>query len=91
MQYLICYDISEDRRRERCASTLLDFGRRLQESVFLAVLEKPLIDDLLQRLRKVIEPELDNCHVFPLCEVCAGKMISLTDEAPPEPKEFYIV
>ena len=38
MQYVICYDISDDRRRSRIASLLLDFGTRVHESVFVAEL-----------------------------------------------------
>jgi CRISPR-associated protein Cas2 len=34
MQWLICYDIADDRRRDRVVSWLKRFGHRVQESVF---------------------------------------------------------
>ena len=42
MQYVICYDIADDGRRGRVASTLLDFGTRVEESVFVAQLDEEL-------------------------------------------------
>ena len=33
MQYVICYDIADDRRRDRIASALLDYGPRAQEKI----------------------------------------------------------
>jgi hypothetical protein len=39
VQYVICYDLSDAVRRRRVASALPDFGRRVQESVFVAHLD----------------------------------------------------
>jgi hypothetical protein len=39
MQYVVCYDIADDARRSRVSNCLLDFGTRVQESVFVANLE----------------------------------------------------
>ncbi|MBY0508405.1 MAG: CRISPR-associated endonuclease Cas2 [Bryobacteraceae bacterium] len=36
MRFVICYDITDDRRRARVSAALLDYGARLQESVFVA-------------------------------------------------------
>ena len=53
MRYLVCYDIADDRRRDRLAGALLDFGPRLQESVFLLDLDEELLVRLKERVTKV--------------------------------------
>ena len=42
MQYVVCYDIADDARRSRISQILLDFGTRVQESVFVAHLDDVL-------------------------------------------------
>lgn len=44
MRFLVCYDIADDRRRDRMAKALLDYGARIQESVFLAELDDELAE-----------------------------------------------
>jgi CRISPR-associated protein Cas2 len=38
MFYVVSYDIPEDRKRDRASKTLLDFGARVQYSVFECIL-----------------------------------------------------
>jgi CRISPR-associated protein Cas2 len=48
MFYLICYDIADDRRRDRVSRFLEGYGLRIQKSVFECVLT-PDQSALLQR------------------------------------------
>ena len=73
MQYVICYDITDDRRRSRLSSLLLDFGTRVQESVFVAHLDDELFERMRERLVTAIDDEWDNVHVFALCGACETK------------------
>ena len=50
MRYLICYDIADDRKREHLSKTLLNYGQRIQESVFAADLDEPLAAQLIHKL-----------------------------------------
>ena len=52
MQYVICYDIADDRRRNRVATALLDFGQRVQESVFVAHLDEELAARMKERVER---------------------------------------
>jgi len=70
MFYLISYDIPDDRRRTKIAKTLLDFGDRVQYSVFEAKLDKKLLDKLIQKLIEIIEESEDSIRVYPLCAAC---------------------
>lgn len=90
MEYVICYDIADDRRRERLARALLDYGRRVQESVFLAHLDDELHGRMMARVVKLVEAAEDRLHVFALCGACEGKAVSLgTGELPVDP--LYVI
>lgn len=73
MQYVVCYDITDDARRSRVAKLLLDFGSRIQESVFLANLDLELAGRMKARLTAVVDVELDKVNIFELCEACAKR------------------
>ncbi|MCS6775412.1 MAG: CRISPR-associated endonuclease Cas2 [Chloroherpetonaceae bacterium] len=68
MQYLVAYDIPDNGRRNRVARCLLNFGRRLQLSVFTCDLETR---DFLRMCRKVealLDFKEDRLQIIPLCQ-----------------------
>jgi len=90
-QYVICYDIADDTRRERTARTLLDFGHRIQESVFVANLDGELMGRMKERLERVIDEGADTIHIFCLCMGCAGRTERMGLSGPTGDPEVYIV
>jgi CRISPR-associated protein Cas2 len=91
MRYLVCYDIADDRRRQRVSELLLDYGSRVQESVFECLIEPPLAEQMQQRLRKSIETESDSVFVFTLCDACLSRSSSLGLARQVADPEVYIV
>ena len=92
MRYVVCYDISDDRRREQLSTILLDFGRRIQESVFVADLDEELAGKMQERVKNVLDVALDRLHIFPLCAACSSKAVSMGAAAElPKDQEFYIL
>lgn len=91
MRYVVCYDIADDARRERVAKALLDYGRRIQESVFLATLDGELQDRMMARLEKLVDCARDSVHVFALCGACSGRVRTLGCAEMPADQEFYVV
>jgi len=59
MQYPVCYDIADDRRRQRLSELLLDFGTRVQESVFQCRIDAVLAEKMMARVRHTIEEHTD--------------------------------
>ena len=74
---MICYDVSDDRRRARPARLLDGYGRRVQYSVYEAVLDRVLFDNLLARILSVIDAGADRVAVYALCAACAGRRVGL--------------
>ncbi len=72
MLYVISYDVSDDGRRRRVMEALKDFGRRVQYSVFECNLDEGGFDELWGRLDFEIDPAIDSCRFYRLCEACAG-------------------
>lgn len=91
MQYVTCYDIADDHRRGHLAQTLLDFGARIQESVFVANLDEELKETMLSRVRNTIEASEDRVHVFLLCSACANRTITIGQAEIVKDQDFYIV
>ena len=95
MQYVVCYDIAsddaEDARRSRVAGVLLDFGKRVQESVFLADLDEELAGRMRERLKVLIDDRRDRLHVFLLCAACQGKTWTAGVAEMPEDRPFYVI
>ena len=91
MQYVVCYDIADDARRSRVARTLLDFGKRVQESVFVAHLDGELAERMRERVMRLVDVDWDRVHVFALCEACGRRSEALGTAVVAEDPEWYIV
>jgi CRISPR-associated protein Cas2 len=91
MQYVISYDIADDRRRGRLASALLDFGARVQESVFVANLDDELAARMRERVAKLIDEQWDRVHIFELCQTCAARTRVFGSGEIIKDREFYVI
>ena len=91
MQYVICYDIADDARRSRIANLLLDFGSRIQESVFLADLDSELAARMRGRLDSAVDPDFDKVNIFVLCEACSKRDAVLGKAEIVQDQEWYVI
>ena len=91
MQYVVCYDIADDGRRNRLASALLDFGARIQESVFTANLDEQLAVRMLERIKKTIDEHWDRVHVFQLCQGCSPRALVMGTAEIVVEHDFYVI
>ena len=73
MFVVVSYDITDDKRRAKVARTLLNFGTRVQYSVFECTLDAAALKRLGDRLAKLIAGKEDNVRFYFLCESCLPK------------------
>ena len=66
MFYLITYDITLDRRRNKVARILEGYGMRVQKSVFECVLNPDQREMLQRKLSRYIKPDEDQVRFYPL-------------------------
>ncbi|MEO2069461.1 MAG: CRISPR-associated endonuclease Cas2 [Desulfurobacteriaceae bacterium] len=68
MKYLVTYDISDDRKRDKVIKLLNEHGKRVQLSCFEIEITSEKIDSLISDLEKVIDSETDKIFFFPISE-----------------------
>ena len=91
MRIVVSYDIPDDRRRTKLANVLLDYGQRVQYSVFECQLTVGQYRAMQARIRKVVSTEEDSVRFYKLCDACAGKVEVIgTDVVRPD-QDVYIV
>lgn len=91
MLYIISYDIPNDKRRTKLARTLLDFGDRVQYSVFEAKLDRTLFDNLIKRMSSIIKESEDSVRIYPMCISCENRVSILGQGKVFEDKDVYIL
>jgi CRISPR-associated protein Cas2 len=86
--YVVAYDLSSDKRRNKVHKILSGFGEWTQYSVFeLFVTDKEMV--LLQsKLEKVLDAEKDSVRFYPLCASCLKNVETVGSEPPKEPKAY---
>lgn len=81
-KFLVAYDTPDDRRRLRIATILDDYGDRVQFSVFEVIADEHTFSRVLARLQRAVEPLEDSVRIYPVCNVCAQKVIRLGKKDP---------
>ncbi len=72
--YFIIYDIADDKRLQKVARILQDYGLRMQKSKFEAEFSAATLRQLQAEIGRVIDPEEDGVKYFPLCGKCVAKI-----------------
>jgi len=57
MKWLVCFDISDDKKRDKIASLLEEYGIRVQKSVFEIEINKTNLERLTEKVAKLIKKE----------------------------------
>jgi len=90
MFILISYDITNDRKRTRLAKKLLDFGPRVQKSVFEADVNKEELQKLKEMIGKVELGKEDSIRLYRLCLECKKNVQIWGVGEVTEDKDYYI-
>ncbi len=67
MRFVVSYDISNDKRRRKVATTMEGYGYRVQYSVFECSLSKKQFQKLKRELQPYVKAsEMDSIRFYPL-------------------------
>ena len=92
MRYLVGYDISDDKRRDRVATALLDFGQRLEESFVSGLRGIGKVQGINGPAFNLAgDGPVDRIHVIPVCDACWRKSVTFGVAHLPEEPEFYVL
>ena len=73
--YLVSYDISSDRLRNKIAKMLEGYGERVQYSVFECLLTQPQFAEMYGKLLVLMDAGDDgNIRIYDLCQNCRKKL-----------------
>ena len=76
--YLISYDISDNRCRNKIAKKMEGYGKRVQYSVFECFLTKALYTRLLEELADLMRDQPEgSIRVYYICENCRQKLLQI--------------
>ena len=88
---VICFDISDDRRRRRVVRVLESFAYRAQESVFEGCLDGRERRRLQAALAKCINVEADRIAIYALAPTDRADMVSLGRGLPAEDFRYVLL
>lgn len=91
MLHVVCYDISNDNSRTLMSERLLNFGSRIQESVFECLLDEALYARMLEQIEKIKLEKEDRVRIYRMCARCVEAVkIYGPGEVTKDP-DFYLV
>jgi CRISPR-associated protein Cas2 len=90
MFVVICYDITDDRRRNKVGKILEGFGSRVQKSVFECDLQLKHFEKLKQKLARVLRDE-DSVRYYYLCAACLAKVEVINGPPVTESQLYFAV
>jgi CRISPR-associated protein Cas2 len=67
---VVCYDIVENRRRNRLLRKMKEYLSHVQKSVFEGELEDSRLESLRQMILEEIDPGEDTVRIYHLCGRC---------------------
>jgi CRISPR-associated protein Cas2 len=74
MFFMISYDIVEDKKRLKLMKFLIDYGDRVQKSVFECNLSPETFKMLRAGVEKIIDKRKDRVRYYKLCAGCGDKV-----------------
>lgn len=90
MFYVVSYDIPDDKKRNHVAKTLLDFGTRVQYSVFECIMDDDGVKRLIARLSDLVSDE-DSVRLYALCAKCENAALVLGTGRTTKDENVYIL
>lgn len=92
--YVVSYDISSDKLRNKVAKTLLDYGKRVQYSVFECRVPQRRFDEMYRKLVLLMAgAEEGSIRFYHLCGKCEKEIqqIGVAEQEMPLLEDFFIV
>ncbi|GHT28363.1 CRISPR-associated endoribonuclease Cas2 3 [Planctomycetales bacterium] len=90
MYYTVSYDITDNKRRRHINKILLDYGQRVQYSVFEMDISEKLASEMKDRLAAEIDSGTDSIRIYPLCNRCKERVLILGAGELKQQEELFV-
>ena len=74
MLHIVAYDIRDHRRLKKISRLCLDYGLRVQYSIFEFDLEPGPTREFIRELESIIDSSCDRVMIVPVCEGCRANI-----------------
>jgi CRISPR-associated protein Cas2 len=91
MLVIVVYDIPNDRRRDRLATFLEGYGRRVQKSVFECFLSLQDMKQLHAKVKRQVKASEDNVRFYWIAVDAVPRTLTIGSNPPEPPPQIYII
>jgi len=70
MMVVVSYDVTQDESRSRLAKLVLDYGKRVQKSVYECHIDDGELVELQERVAQIIDMSRDSVRYYTICKKC---------------------
>ena len=91
MLYIVSYDIKSEVRLKKVANICLDYGFRVQYSVFLMDLDEKYRNTFISEVKNVISLSEDKIIMIPICNGCRKSIFTLGHDSALEIPDAVII
>ncbi len=88
---VVCFDVRDPKRLRSVAKEILNFGKRVQYSVFECHLDAKQLQQLKERLHELIDTDEDALSFFPLCPKDEKNILVDGDIYKSQDVDFYMI
>ena len=75
MLRIIAYDITSPKRLRKVALLCLDYGIRIEKSVFECDLRADRFEVLWDKLKQIVNRDVDSLVCYPICAACEKNVV----------------
>ena len=72
---VVAYDISDNKKRDRVAKILQQYGERINLSVFECMMTDAQFDRVTERIGRIVNTKTDYVVYYPICMNCYTKVL----------------
>lgn len=81
MLVVISYDIPDDKKRTKVNKIISNYGINVQKSVFECDINNEEINQLKNKIEKIINPDFDDLRIYLICNQCNNKVIIISQKS----------
>lgn len=89
--YIIAYDITSDKIRDKVARCLELYGIREQYSLFKCNLSHRQFEQISSYINEIIDTQTDSVIYYPMCNSCAQNIVSFGITNPRKREELILL
>lgn len=89
--YVVTYDISDTKRRDKVMKVLEVIGDRVNFSVFECMLTDVQYRNLCCRLAKLVEARQDRINIYPICTECYARITYIPEVKTNIPPKIVVI